>query len=180
MRKSLAILSLVVLVALFGASRALATEVAVVDTDKILAESTPARAGQLHLQEVQKVLQKGYDDLATMYKGRENTPEGQNAIMQGQAALQQQMIVERNAVITVLQQELMTATEAWRKKNPKIHMVVSKNLLLASDPKMDVTAAVMQEMNKRIPKFADLPTVTVNRPAPVRPATPAAKPAQPK
>ncbi|HCL79586.1 MAG TPA: hypothetical protein DIC53_06430 [Synergistaceae bacterium] len=114
-----------------------------------------------------------------MYRGRENTPEGQNAIMQGQAALQQQMVVERNAVIAVLQQELLAAAEAWRKKNPKIQMVVSKNLLLASDPKMDVTAAVMQEMNRRIPKFPDLPTVTVNRPAPAQPARPAAKPAQP-
>lgn len=171
MKKSCAVLFFAFAIMGVSVTGALATEVAVVDTDKILAESLPGRAGQQHLEEVQKVLQKGYDDLTAMYRGRENTPEAQAAIAQGQAALQQQMLVERNAVIAVLQNELMQATEAWRKKNTKIHMVISKNLLLASDPKMDVTKAVMLEMNKRTPKFADLPTVTVNKPLPApRPA----------
>lgn len=153
-----------------AAETAPATEIAVVDAERILAQSTPGKKGQEHLNEVQKVLQKGYNDLVALYRGRENSPEAQEIIRQGQAALEQQMAVERNAVLAVLQSELMAATEAWQKKNPKIQAVVSRQLLLGAVPKLDVTSAVMKEMNKRTPKFAALPTVTVNKPAPAQPA----------
>ena len=153
-----------------AAGTAPATEIAVVDAERILAQSTPGKKGQEHLNEVQKVLQKGYNDLVALYRGRENSPEAQEIIRQGQAALEQQMAVERNAVLAVLQSELMAATEAWQKKNPKIQAVVSRQLLLGAVPKLDVTSAVMKEMNKRTPKFAALPTVTVNKPAPAQPA----------
>ena len=73
-------------------------------------------------------------------------------------------------MLAVLQSELMAATEAWQKKNPKVQAVVSRQLLLGAVPKLDVTSAVMKEMNKRTPKFAALPTVTVNKPAPAQPA----------
>lgn len=149
------------------AGTAFATEIAVVDAERILTQSVPGKKGQEHLNEVQKVLQKGYNDLLALYRGRENTPEAQNAIRQGQAALEQQMAVERNAVLAVLQSELMAAADAWRKKNPKFHAVLSKQLFLSADAKIDFTSAVMKEMNRRTPKFADLPTVTVNKPAPV-------------
>lgn len=153
-----------------AAGTAPATEIAVVDAERILAQSTPGKKGQEHLNEVQKVLQKGYNDLVALYRGRENSPEAQEIIRQGQAALEQQMAVERNAVLAVLQSELMAATEAWQKKNPKVQAVVSRQLLLGADSKLDVTSAVMKEMNKRTPKFAALPTVTVNKPAPAQPA----------
>ncbi len=153
-----------------AAGTAPATEIAVVDAERILAQSTPGKKGQEHLNEVQKVLQKGYNDLVALYRGRENSPEAQEIIRQGQAALEQQMAVERNAVLAVLQSELMAATEAWQKKNPKVQAVVSRQLLLGAVPKLDVTSAVMKEMNKRTPKFAALPTVTVNKPAPAQPA----------
>ena len=153
-----------------AAGTAPTTEIAVVDAERILAQSTPGKKGQEHLNEVQKVLQKGYNDLVALYRGRENSPEAQEIIRQGQAALEQQMAVERNAVLAVLQSELMAATEAWQKKNPKVQAVVSRQLLLGAVPKLDVTSAVMKEMNKRTPKFAALPTVTVNKPAPAQPA----------
>ena len=84
-----------------GGGTAPATEIAVVDAERILAQSTPGKKGQEHLNEVQKVLQKGYNDLVALYRGRENSPEAQEIIRQGQAALEQQMAVERNAVLAV-------------------------------------------------------------------------------
>ena len=146
------------------AGTAFATEIAVVDTEKLLVQSEPGKLGQAHLEEVQKVLQKGYDDLRALYRGQENVPEAQNAIAQGQAALERQMEVERAAVTSVLQSELTAAVEAWRKKNPRIHAVLARQLFLDAAPKLDATSAVMKEMNKRKPKFAELPTVTVKKP----------------
>lgn len=169
MRRAMTVFLAVLLLGV-AAGTAPATEIAVVDAERILAQSTPGKKGQEHLNEVQKVLQKGYNDLVALYRGRENSPEAQEIIRQGQAALEQQMAVERNAVLAVLQSELMAATEAWQKKNPKVQAVVSRQLLLGAVPKLDVTSAVMKEMNKRTPKFAALPTVTVNKPAPAQPA----------
>ena len=146
------------------AGTAFATEIAVVDTEKLLVQSEPGKLGQAHLEAVQKVLQKGYNDLLALYRGQENTAEAQNAVAQGQAALERQMEVERAAVTSVLQSELTAAVEAWRKKNPRIHAVLARQLFLDAAPKLDATSAVMKEMNKRKPKFAELPTVTVKKP----------------
>ena len=63
-----------------AAGTAPATEIAVVDAERILAQSTPGKKGQEHLNEVQKVLQKGYNDLVALYRGRENSPEAQEII----------------------------------------------------------------------------------------------------
>lgn len=71
------------------------------------------------------------------------------------------MEVERAAA---LQSELTAAVEAWLKRNPKFHAVLARQLLLGADAKLDATGAVMKEMNKRKPKFAELPTVKVNKP----------------
>ena len=160
------------------AAAASATEIAVVDTEKLLSQSEPGKQGQAHLGAVQKVLQKGYDDLRALYRGQGNTAEAQNAIAQGRAALERQMEVERSAVMAALQSELMASVEAWRKKNPKFHAVIARQLLLDAAPKLDVTSAVMKEMNRRKPKFAALPTVTVNKPEP--PARPEQAPAEAK
>ena len=169
MRRAMTVFLAVLLLGV-AAGTAPATEIAVVDTERLLTQSLPGKKGQEHLSEVQKVLQKGYNDLVALYRGRENSPEAQDIIRQGQAALEQQMAVERNAALAVLQSELAAATEAWRKKNPRIQAVVSRQLLLGADSKLDVTNAVIKEMKKRTPKFADLPTVTVNKPAPAQPA----------
>ena len=162
----------IVFLAMFASlsAAAFATEIAVVDTEKLLVQSEPGKLGQAHLEAVQKVLQKGYNDLLALYRGQENTAEAQNAVAQGQAALERQMEVERAAVTSVLQSELMASVEAWRKKNPKFHAVMARQLLLDAAPRLDVTDAVMKEMNRRKPKFAALPTVTVKKPeVPARP-----------
>lgn len=67
---------LVLLVAAM-AGTARGTEIAVVNAERILDQSLPGRKGQEHLKAVQKVLQKGYDDLRELYRGRENTAEAE-------------------------------------------------------------------------------------------------------
>ena len=74
------------------------------------------------------------------------------------------MQAERTAVLTALHTELAAAAEAWRKKSPGTLAVVGRQSAYAFAPQIDATAAVMREMNKRSPKFAPLPSVTVKKP----------------
>ncbi|MDY4032871.1 MAG: hypothetical protein SOY64_07440 [Pyramidobacter sp.] len=162
MKRLIQLAVLLMVITVSGTSSA--TEIAVVDTEKLLSQSEPGKQGQAHLGAVQKVLQKGYDDLRALYRGQEDTAEAREAVAQGRAALERQMEVERAAVTSVLQSELTAAVEAWHKRNPKFHAVIARQLLLGVNAKLDATSAVMKEMNKRKPKFAALPTVTVNKP----------------
>lgn len=147
-----------------GAARA--ADYAVVDVQKIFSESKPGKAGAAHMKKVQEVLQKGLDDVAAQYKGRENTPEGQRAIVEAQQVLNRQLALEQQAVNVALDKELRAAVAEWMKKNKKIVMVMPKHLTLGNTGIVEFTTAVMNEMNKRTAKFPDLPKVTINKPAP--------------
>lgn len=57
-----------------AAGTAFATEIAVVDTEKLFSQSEPGKLGQAHLEEVQKVLQKGFDELLALYRARKTRP----------------------------------------------------------------------------------------------------------
>lgn len=137
---------------------------AVVDTNRILSESQPGKAGEAHLNKVRNVLQKGLDDLQKIYKGKEKTAEAQNAIRQGYMAVEQQLASERQAVLQILSKALDTAVQEWRKGNKKVQAVVSKQMLLDNDAEIDVTNAVMKEMDKQKPTFPPLPNVQLTPP----------------
>jgi Skp family chaperone for outer membrane proteins len=157
---------------------------AVVDVDRIFQNSTPGRAGEAHLRQVQEVLQKGLDELQELYAGRENTPEAMAAIREGHAALERQFAAERLAVRQVLNTHLENAVRAWFEENAKktgTRAVAPSNAFFAYSPDLDVTNDILREMNKERPVFPALPTVTVQQNQPqtaAEPAPPAATPAR--
>lgn len=152
----------------FGAS----PQIAVVDTARILAESAPAKAGEAHLQQVHAVLQKGLDDVQALYKGKEQSPEAQQAVREAHTALERQLTVERQAVLHILGNMLDRCVKQWRVAYPTHSIVISKQMLLDSDNSLDVTPAIMTEMNAAQPVFPPLPTVTVNTPQSTQNTTP--------
>lgn len=162
--KKTAVLVLLALMAVFAASAmASAAEIAVVDTEKILTDSIPGKMAATHMQEVRKILDKGFNDLKALYRGKENTPEGSQELAAGGMRLDQQYAAEEQAVLNELQRLIMDATAEWRKKNPTYTIVISKTLLLDADPKADKTKEIMSAVNKLTPNFPDLPTVTFNK-----------------
>lgn len=149
----------------FCASTSLATEIAVIDAAKIFADSNPAKAGEAHLKQVQDILQKGMNDLQAMYKGQENTPAAQQDIAQAYNALNQQMAIERQAVQNVLNALLVESVKEWRAKNSKYDVVLNSQIILDYTSKADVTSAVLKIYNTKKTQFADLPQITINKPA---------------
>ena len=154
------------LVLALSACAAFAADYGVVDVQKIFRDSAPGKAAAAHMQEVQKILQKGMDDVLAMHKGQENTPQAQQAIAEAQQLLNRQLAVEQQATNAVMERELREAVSAWLKTNKKTKMILSKQLTLGNTGDIDFTTGVMKEMNKRKPTFPALPKVTINRPAP--------------
>lgn len=160
MRSHLPLAALVLSFCLLTACNDSTKPVAVVDTARIFSQSMPSQEAEKHLQKVQQTLQKGLTDLAALYKGKENTPEGQKTLTEGYNALQKQMATERQALSDLLQQTLHTTIKAWRATNG-YSVVIAKQNLLDSDNAVDVTEAILVEMNKQKLTFPPLPTVTI-------------------
>lgn len=154
----------VLLALAFFSCPAWAERLAVVDVERIYRESAPGRAGEAHLAQVRGILQKGLDELRALYKGREHTSEAEAALREGQAALERQLAAERLAVRRILAAHLENVIRVWFAVNAKassISVVAPASSLIVYSPALDVTEAVMREMDKENPSFHALPTVTV-------------------
>lgn len=143
---------------------------AVVDTEKVLSESAPAKAGEAHLQKVRAALEKALEDRLKTPKGRANAPAVQRAVREGALALEQQMTTEHQAVRQVVQATMEKAVKNWRSKNKKYLAVISKQSLLDSDAAVDVTPAIMREMARQTVTFSDLPPDLPTEQVPTQPA----------
>ena len=181
--------AVLIAVALCGGA-ALAEGLAVVDAERIFRESAPGKAGEAHLQQARDILQKGLEELRGHYKGKENTAEAVAALREGQAALERQFAAERRAVRQVLATTLENVIRVWFAVNAKsgaISAVAPAGALLAYSPALDVTDAVLREMDKEKPIFHALPSVKVStnpaagpqanpgKPDPAAPARPPAR-----
>ncbi len=170
--KKTRLISLLFLLMFCLTGAAMAADYAVVDVQKIFTESTPGKAGIEHMKKVQEVLQKAMDEIITLNKGQENTPDGQRAIEGARQVLNRQMAIEQQAVNAALEKELRTVTSDWLKKNTKFMMVVSRQQILGNAAGVDFTSAFLTEMNKRTVTFPDLPKVNINKPEQPAPAAP--------
>jgi Skp family chaperone for outer membrane proteins len=149
-------------------SAAHANALAVVDAERVFRESLPGQTGEAHLTQVRNILQKGLDDLRKLYQGKENTAEAAAALREGQAALERQFAAERQAVRQVLAAHLENAIRVWFAVNAKssaISAVAPASAFFVYSPTLDVTLAVIEEMNKAKPTFRALPSVTVQAPS---------------
>ena len=158
----------VLLVALFfsGAAYGVASagELAVVDVDRIFRESEPGKAGDAHLKQARDILQKGFEDLRALYKGKEDTAEAVAALREGHAALERQFAADRLAVRQVLTTTLEKVIRTWfegQGQRDATRAVAPANAFFVFSPVLDVTDAILREMNEERPVFPPLPTVRV-------------------
>ena len=156
---------------------------AVVDVERIFRESVPGKAGEAHLKQARDILQKGLDELRALYKGKEDTAEARGALRDGHAALERQFAADRLTVRQTLSAHLENVIRVWFAVNAKssaINAIAPASAFFAYSPSLDVTDAVMREMDKEKPTFHALPSVTVKaKPQalpPGKPAPPAARP----
>lgn len=133
-----------------------------VDVEKVLSQSKAAKAGQEHLNKVRKVLEDGYAKLEKTL-AKQPDAEKRQGLVEGANALQRQMNIEQQAVTNVVSQMMLAEVQNWRKTN-KADLVLPRQNALDASPGIDITGEIISAMDKKEPKFADLPKVTVNSP----------------
>lgn len=138
-----------------------------VDVEKVLTQSRAAKAGQEHLAKVRSVLEGGYAQLEKVL-AREPEAEKRKGLAEAAVALQRQLNIEQQAVTNVISQMMLEEVQAWRQAN-KADLVVARQNVLDAAPGIDITGEIILAMDKKQPKFPDLPKVTVNKPAKAEP-----------
>ncbi len=150
-----------------------AVKVGVVDMNRLLRDSEPGKEASRFLEGMQKEIQQQIDDVqARLGKDPENEAlqrELQAIYMGGQ----QRINAEQQNVVSQLLDLTQRLVNNYRKANG-LSVVLGTDVAVAYDPALDVTNALLDEMNKQKVNF-----VSVSNPQPEAPAAEApAKAAQ--
>ena len=126
-------------------------------------EALAGRAAAQYIKTVQTILHRGIDDVRTMYRGRENTPEGARAIAQAQSFYQQQMALYQKKLDNEIGDIVSAAVRSWLKKNRGVAAVVPADDTLGYNKHADVTRQIMVEVDWYKPSFPPMPRVRINK-----------------
>ncbi|EPL4527103.1 hypothetical protein QCK34_004532 [Enterobacter asburiae] len=138
------------------------SHIAVVDMEKIQAESRPAVLAREHLKKVQDSLQGGLDEVKTLYA---SAPEAtsRRVMAEAQVKLQQQMAAEQRHASQVVEAAMLKAVAAWQETHPGI-AVFPRGALLGASGSDDITGKVIALMTEEKVSFPDVPVVSVKKP----------------
>ena len=149
-----------------------AVKVGVVDMNRLLRDSEPGKEASRFLEGMQKEIQQQIDDVQARL-GKD--PENENLQRELQAIYmggQQRINAEQQNVVSQLLDLTQRLVNNYRKANG-LSVVLGTDVAVAYDPALDVTNALLDEMNKQKVNF-----VSVSNPQPEAPAaaeTPAAE-----
>lgn len=126
--------------------------VAVVDMNRLLAESEPGKAGMAFLEGLQKDMQDKLDGIQKRLEKNKDDEEARNDLQTAYMTFQNRMGKEQQNVAARLYDMLQGVLEDWRSRNG-FGVVVSREVALAFDRSADVTDAVLAEVNKKTMTF---------------------------
>lgn len=149
-----------------------AVKVGVVDMNRLLRDSEPGKEASRFLEGMQKEIQQQIDDVQARL-GKD--PENENLQRELQAIYmggQQRINAEQQNVVSQLLDLTQRLVNNYRKANG-LSVVLGTDVAVAYDPVLDVTNALLDEMNKQKVNF-----VSVSNPQPEAPAAADAPAAQ--
>lgn len=149
-----------------------AVKVGVVDMNRLLRDSEPGKEASRFLEGMQKEIQQQIDDVQARL-GKD--PENENLQRELQAIYmggQQRINAEQQNVVSQLLDLTQRLVNNYRKANG-LSVVLGTDVAVAYDPALDVTNALLDEMNKQKVNF-----VSVSNPQPEAPAAADAPAAQ--
>lgn len=155
--------------------------IALLDVERIIAESAPGKASREHLNIIDQRFQQGMDDL---HKSYENAPAAEQQRVFGNAedTLVRQFSIEERGVSDALKKIIHEEAEKWRQQN-NIGAILPAQVALVSshDKQIDCTDDILAAVNQRQITFADLPTLKITQPSATnRPAEPEQKRTEPQ
>lgn len=122
-------------------------KIGVVDLNRLMRDSAPGKEGLKFIEARQTKLQSGLDAIQARL---EKNPEDQAALQELQkvyAASQQQMQADGQNVVGALFDAIQSALNSYRERNGYA-VLIRAEALDSFDPALDVTSAVMAEVDK--------------------------------
>ena len=129
-----------------------APSVAVVDSTRVFKESEPGKAGIKHLENLHESMQA---ELKTLQQALQDKPKDetlQQTLQEKYMVYQQRISAEQQHVINTLNDAIQKALDVCRVQQ-KLALIVGTDMVLSYGPAADVTAAVIQEVNKTKVEF---------------------------
>lgn len=133
--------------ALAGCDNQESPKLGVVDMNRLMADSSPGKAGLQYIESQQKELQAKLDAIQDRI---EKNPQDEAAMQELQtvyAASQQKIQTEGQAVVTRLLESIQGAVDSFRKEKGYA-MLIRKEAIDSFDPALDITNELMVEINK--------------------------------
>lgn len=139
-----------------------APQIALLDIEKVIAESNPGKAGRAHLDKVDLHFRQGLQRLHNDYQ-QAPAAEQQRVISNAEQMLSQQFGQEERTVSDDLKKIILDEAERWRDKHGA-RLVLPAQLALASAGDVDCTDQVLQAVNQREMHFSRLPPLNFPQP----------------
>lgn len=141
-----------------------AVKVGVVDMNRLLRDSEPGKEASRFLEGMQKEIQQQIDDVQARL-GKD--PENENLQRELQAIYmggQQRINAEQQNVVSQLLDLTQRLVNNYRKANG-LSVVLGTDVAVAYDPALDVTNALLDEMNKQKVNFVSVSNTQPEAPA---------------
>ncbi|MDR2054728.1 MAG: OmpH family outer membrane protein [Desulfovibrio sp.] len=145
------ILLLPVLTGFFGS----APKLAVVDMQRIMRDSEPARTGVKFLEDLHAGMQEKIQAIEARLEKNPQDEDAQKELQSVYMTSQQRMQAEQQNVVTLLYDAIQRVMNAYREQNG-YELILNAEVVAAFSPALDVTTAVIAEVNKQKIEFKPL------------------------
>lgn len=146
-------LTLAVCFGIAGCDNGDSSRIGVVDLNRLMTESEPGKAGLGYIETRQKALQAKLDEIQDRIEKNPNDEAAMQELQTVYAASQQRIQSEGQAVVTRLLEAIQKTVDSFRKENGYA-MLLRREALDSLDPALDVTSALMVEVNRLQLDFA--------------------------
>lgn len=143
---------------------------AVVDMMRVMRDSAPGKYGVKYLESIQAEMQKKLDDIQARL---EKDPKDESAMQDLQkvyAASQQRMQTEQQNVVNMLNDTIQRVLNAYREKH-NLEVILASDAAMAYSPKIDVTEAIIAEVDRQKVEFTGAADAESNKTAGNSPAS---------
>ena len=149
--------------------------ISVVNASRIYQESDAGKAGIAHLEQVEKEVKGKAEAAQRLAEAMPDNSAMPMSLQQFFVACQEAMNNAQQEAVNSVQELINQSIALYRERN-KVAIIMQSDAVLSSDPTVDVTDAVIAEMNKSSISFAPVniadfvPPQAPPKPAPTKPA----------
>lgn len=131
-------------------------KIAVVDMARLMRDSVPGKDGVKFIESMQTDMQKKLDEIQDRLEKNPQDEEAMRELQRVYSSSQQRMQAEGQNVVNILLDAVQRVLNSYR-ESQGYDIIVGTDALAAFNPKIDVTEAVMAEVDKQKITFKPLP-----------------------